>query len=249
MNRIKTTLLATSVLVAATVAMAQPQPPTPPAQAGYPAINMSGVYVGIGSFAESTSSTINTGAGSSNLNGLGAALEASIGYQYRIPGNNFAFTEASVSYTNLGGSTSCQVSTTSVTGCSTKAPWGFGIEQAFGFNWTYPLTLIPAFSSLFGGVSPSGLIPSGVTPVSSVPYISVRADFDDVQATVGGTGSGSVWQVAPELRLGLINYLPQGGGVLKTYIGYEFSNASIAIGPGTSASVGNTLRAGLSYAF
>ena len=72
----------------------------------------------------------------------------------------------------------------------------------------------------------------------------------DFTSSIDGVGSASNWEVAPEFRLGLINYLPNaGGGVLKTYVGYEFGDASVSIGGIGNAKPGNTLKAGLSYAF
>jgi hypothetical protein len=240
-------IIAALLLSGAAYAADLPAQPKTAAPIGYPAANTNGFYLDVGTFASMSSSSVNTGVESVNLNSTGAALEGGIGYQYRIPGD-WAFTEFSTNWTNLGSSTTCNAMP-GLTSCSVKGAWGFGLEQGFGFNWAYPLSLIPAFSNLFGGSSPASLLPNGVTPTSSVPYVSVRANFDQVTGTINGVGSASAWQVSPEVRLGLINYLPAGGGVLKTYVGYEFGDASVGISGVGSVKPGNTLKAGLSYAF
>ncbi len=251
MNRLKLLLLALMVLLPVSAVAADMPAKTASAAttpAGYPGPNASGFYLDLGTFASMSSSTVNSGTQSVNLNSTGGALEAGIGWQYKIP-SDWAFTEVNVNWTNIGSSATVAISN-GVASATIKSPWGFGIEQGFGFNWTYPFSLIPAVSNLFNGNTPTGLLPPGVAPTSSIPYVSVRANFDNVTGTINGIGSGSNWEVAPEFRLGLVNYLPNaGGGVLKTYVGYEFGDASVSIGGIGAAKPGNTIKAGLSYAF
>lgn len=222
--------------------------PAANAPTGYPSPTGTGLYGQVGTFADLASSSINTGTSSTNLFSTGGAVSIGAGWQYKLPGSNFGFTEVNASYMNLGGATSCVAASGIIAACSVKGPWSFSVGTAMGFNWTYPLTFIPSLASLFNGNTPSSLLPAGVAPTASVPYAGLWMDVDNVSANISGLAGASTWDVSPEFRLGLINYLPQGGGVLKTAVGYEWSQNSLSLGP-ASAKMGNQIKAYLEYAF
>lgn len=221
---------------------AAPAPVAPAYPAGF------GYYAGIGSFVETSSSSISVNGVSTNLNSAGAAIEAIVGVQYRMPGNNIGFSEVAVNYTNLGGQTVCSGAAGAAVSCSINGPWGFTLTSAIGFNWLYPFQAIPAFASLFGGQSPASLLPAGLVPTTSIPYIAVSADINQVNAAVAGLGGAQVWQATPAFDIGILNYLPNGAAV-DTRFSYEFADTSFNITPGTTAKKGGTLRAELSYKF
>lgn len=237
----KRSLAALAILLASSaLALAQTAPlPTKasPGPAGYP--TGSGLYGGIGTFAEEASSSISNGGTSTSLYSVGGALEAVVGYQYRLPGNNFGFTEFGANYTNLGGTTACAAAG-GITGCSIAGAWGFTIGTAIGFPWTAPFTWFPSFAGLFGGVSPLSLLPTGLIPVSSLPYLGAWADINQMSASVTGVGGSSMWQATPAIGIGLLNYIPN-GGVFDTRVKYEFASTSFAIGPAAAAQKGGTL--------
>lgn len=208
---------------------------------GYPLQN--GFYVGLGSFFESSSSTINTGNASTNLNSAGAALELVAGYQYKI-----GFSEISVNYTNLGGNANCGNAAGGTVTCSIAGPWGFGVGTAVWFNWTYILTApTSAIAALFNGQTPFNLLPPGLTPSAMAPYAGIWADINSMQGNINGVGA-STWQVSPEFRLGMVAYIAN-GGALDPHVGYEFADTSFAVGPGGAVKKGGTLRFGVDYKF
>lgn len=210
-----------------------PQAPTTPTPISYPTWN--GWYGGIGAFGETASSSIQTSAGTTNLNTAGAGLKGVFGYQYRL-GSDIGFTEFDIDYTNLGGTaTLLNGSSGSVSG-----PWGMSLTTAVGANW---LMLLQAPFNLIGGQSPQELfpaLPNGVTAVSSLPYVSLSADFNDIQGNVSGIGGNSQWQVTPAPGFGILTTLSNGTAI-DTRFKYEFSNTSLPLGPGTAAQKGGTL--------
>lgn len=205
--------------------------PTTPGLPLYPTWN--GWYGGLGAFGESASSSIQSAGVATNFNTIGAGAQAVFGYQYRL-GATIGFTEVGINYTNLGGSAAL----TAGGNGSISGPWGGTLFTAVGFNWAIPFEML----GLFGGQSPSALIPTlpnGVSVTTVFPYIGGGFDVNQLQSVVNGA-TGNQTQITPDIGFGLLNTLSS-GGVIDTRFRYEFPNTSFGVGPGQSTQKGGTM--------
>lgn len=190
-----------------------------PIAPGYP-YAASGFYWGVGV----SSTAANASVANSNLTALGAGIDLAVGYQFK-GGLDFIAPEVDVTYTNIGNSGACSVSSTATTSCSTNNAWEIEPLVKFGFPITTITNLLPNLSSLFPAL-PS--LPSGVTAGNVHPYLYAGAPIRDVSANFG-LATGSAWQVQPELGAGILTQWQQ-GLVVDTRAGCTIGNTGFDIG-------------------
>lgn len=207
---------------------------------GYPYAG-NGLYAGVGAVAAILSADISSVSGTNSVYSAGAALDITAGYQWTGYGTWFA-AEASVQYTNLGGSVTC----TGGAPCSIGSKWGFEERALMGFPIDLAAGLLPNFNTIFPGLPQ---MPAGVVTTTSHPYIYLGLR-QDVDLASYGLSSVQVTKIQPVLGLGLRNQW-KAGLVVDVSAGCTFANTGLTIGgpAGAAATYGRDCRSKASVLF
>lgn len=203
----------------------------------------SGFYFGINTMGSAGAVTGSPVPGESIVQG---ELGATIGYTATaggcnpaVPLNPFWFVEGRFDWTNLNGAGQ---------GLTLSGP--IHLQQRVGYGTPAISTLLSAIPGLGGLSTPSlPILPTGVTATTSIPYLYLAANEQDISAQVLGLSTGKTWEVTPELGVGMWTRLSN-SVVVDVNAGYRFQSGGVCFG-GTSIcpGPGGLWTAGLSFNF
>lgn len=192
-----------------------------------------GWYVGIGTLAATTNSEISIPAvgTTGQITTAGAGVGPVFGYQ-KGDASSFKAIEAAVYWQNLGG-------TQLNTGASVNARFSSSARIKFGGT-----AVIATLGQLLPNLGLGGVFPPASTlGQNSLPYFSIGADVNQVQASVIGIENKG-WQVTPTFGMGFISQVMDPvtgkptGFATDTSIEYTPAGKGMNIGTNGNANLG-----------
>lgn len=193
----------------------------------------SGFFWGIATGAETTAASVS--GQDTPLQAFGGSIGAGFGYRWADAPNIAFAIDVQGYWNNLGGQSTCQGVTCTVTSNFTA------IERVKAI---VPLSLISTFIPNLPPLPPITI--PGFTAGQNT-YGFVGAKEDDVSAAVG-LMNGRAWQVSPGFGAGVENQAPN-GLVLDVWAGYFNPAGGWAFGGGQNASMGRQYRVGATLWF
>lgn len=205
----------------------------------------SGFYFGINTMGSAGAVSGSPVPGASIVQG---ELGATIGYTSTVgncnaalPLNPFWFVEGRFDWTNLNGATQ---------GLSLSGP--IHLQQRVGYGTPAISSMLSAIPGL-GSISTPSLpvLPTGVTSLTSIPYLYLAVNEQDVSSQFVGFATGRAWEVSPEIGIGMWTRLSN-NVVVDVNAGYQIQTSGACFGGGLSGicpGLGNMWKAGVSFNF
>lgn len=201
---------------------------------GYP-YQGSGFYWGLSAAATETTPTIN-GTAATGLQAFGGSLGGAVGYQWGV-GNVAYAVENDAWWNNIGGSTTCNGAS-----CSLTSQWSFEQRVKAMTPMATLLSLFPVLSNLpqLPGLP---VLPANVTTIASNPYFMVGLHEDDISAAYG-VSTGRDWEIAPGIGVGNLTQLSN-KTALDIWGEWIPPGAGFSVGQNAHANQGSQWRFGM----
>lgn len=240
--------LAILAALLSTTAYGADLPAKPKALAGIVPVCGSGIYLGVNTMGAAGAVANSPVAGESIVQGeIGVTVGYTGTFGPCVPGvaSPFWAVEGRFDLTNLNGS--------SAPGLSLSGPVHLQQRLLYGN---------PAITQMLGSIPGLGafstpslpVLPSGVTVTTTIPYIGIAVNEQDVSAQLvmsDGTtfATNKVWEVTPEFQVGMWNRLSN-TVVVDVHAGYQIQSQGICFGSSSLCpAIGNRWTAGVSFDF